>query len=292
MDIKAIKEKLTKDFNQLKLKKPEEINNLKIDDPKCWIKMPPFWEEITTLPGIPMKRIVEFAGDANTGKTSLGMLCLVQAQKNSNLTILIDTEKKFSTDRFTSFGGNIDDIFLISENTLEDNITALEDLLKALKQSKAYNNEGILIVFDSIATSITQNELSKEINDAEQVGIRAKVTKRAIQRCIVHCETYNASLIVINQNYDKIGFMMKGSLNSGGKGLNYAKTLSLTLTKVKDIESTKNKVKVISGIITKIKVAKNHIQNGEFSVKETLLEIRAKSIEKVGKQIEATDEDE
>jgi RecA/RadA recombinase len=274
-DLSVVRKQINDALDKEAVRAGNEVVYVDVKNPEHFVVMPEWFQQMSTIPGLPFGYIVEFVGLPNAGKTTAGMIALIEAQKQGHVTILIDVEKKFSYDRFVLMGGKREDLIVISEPTIEENFNVLETTQKAINQE--YPAAKIIVVYDSIAVGSTRADMAKTTLDAQVMADQAKVIKRMLRRQVVLCAETNCVFVAINQMYGNPNPAAHGAPSmAGGKGLEYAKALSITFKKAGKLPpTTRAGIKYERGIITKILTTKNHLQQGELSLTEVLLHVTA-----------------
>jgi RecA/RadA recombinase len=219
------------------------------------------------------------------------MLSLIEAQKgyldqkgqfiDGGVTvILVDTEKKFSKERFEHMGGDSEKLLLIDADTLEEAFFALDETLKVIFSTD--DDSKVLIVFDSIGGTPAMAEAGSSADETLQLAIPAKVIKRNLRVFVPKwLSNHDVAMIVINTNYANIGSV--GRSNSGGDGLEFASAFIIQLSRVKDLLCTENNIRKVKGIVSRASVTKNHLQNSAVTVKSLDFEIYAYEVKLIDK---------
>lgn len=234
--------------------------------------------ELTGLPGIPYNKLIEVAGEPDTGKSTFGDTLLAHAQKQGVQCIKWDSEDKFDANRFKEeYGGDPDSLFLIKTNETLRGGEMVRKFVTAIKTADA--TAKILINWDSVGGSQSRSHAERELDDEKhaQPGQDAKENAQVMKMIVALMNKYPDSIAVYmaNQVYAKIGFMQKGNASSGGKKVEFFSSLRIQLKRVKVLTKTVNKVKVKYGIINKATVLKNHLSQGKNSVYEMQFTITA-----------------
>jgi RecA/RadA recombinase len=274
-DLSLIRGHINAALGKEAVKIASEVMYVDPNNPAHWVVMPPWFKELSTVPGLPFGYIVEFVGLPNAGKTTAGIIALAQAQEQGYITVLIDVERKFPFNRATSMGVNREKLIIISEPTIEENFNVLEHTQKAIHQE--YPDAKVVVLYDSIVVGSTRADMGKSTLDPQVMADQAKVLKRMLRRQVVLCAECNCVFIAINQMHGNPNPAAHGAPSlSGGKGIEYAKAISITFQKVGNLPpKTVNGVKYQRGIITKIKTTKNHLQQGDLSLADALLHVTA-----------------
>ena len=247
-----------------------------------------FWKPLTGIMGIPYGRVVQIAGRPDSGKTTTAMMFMKAAQDVGTLTILWDTEGKFSAKRYkNSVGGNPSNLLVVTNKSITEGIKQVSFFIK---EAKAQNPDvKIFVVWDSVGASLnTTEDIDDEENEdySKQPGVTAKQVTYAIKKLnaiiargrnrLTGEETIAACCV--NQVYAQIGFMLSGYKEKGGDGLYYFSSIILNLTKKKELNRVRQGLKLKYGIVTRAKVKKNHLFDGEDCIAELDLVISSEGI--------------
>jgi len=290
LDPKALESKLKAIFKKKK-RDPELVGTgTNLRPPTFYINAP---KPIRKLMGVhyPGRRVIEIAGKPNSGKTTLGMLAMIDAQKGYydkdfkyieepiNI-ILVDTEGKFSVTRFIKMGGNPEKLFKIGALTLEDAFFGLEETLNLIYTEEP--DAKTLIVFDSLGGTPSLAEADAAADEKIQLATAAKVIKRNLRVMVPRwIDKHDIALMIINTNYANIGSV--GRSNSGGDGAEFASAIIMQLSRVADITFDQGGQKMLKGIKSVARITKNHMQTDEYALKEINFEIYAYDIKTADK---------
>ncbi len=197
--------------------------------------------------GYPRGRIVEIYGPESSGKTTLTLHAIAEAQKAGLSCAFIDAEHAFDPVYGKNLGINLDDM-IISQ---PDNGEAALEIADTLVRSGAVD----LIVIDSVAALVPQVELEGGMAD-NQMGLQARLMSKALRKLTATVSKTNATVIFINQIRMKIGVMFGNpETTSGGNALKFYASVRLDIrrgTAIKDQEE-------VLGNETKVKVVKNKV---------------------------------
>lgn len=248
---------------------------------------------LISLPGIPFNKIVQIAGKADAGKSTLAGEVMAAAQKSGVQVILFDSEQKFDAERFTKhFGGDPSQILMIKTNEILKGGELARKFIIAVKEQDP--SAKLLFVWDSIGGSQSRTHAERELDSEKhlQPGQDAKENGSVMKMLVALINKYPDSIAVYlaNQTYDKIGFMQKGQAVSGGSKIEYHSSLIITLKRIKTLTKQVKGVVTKYGIITRATVVKNHLSQGENSIHQLDFEITAKGCAK--SDSEYSDEDE
>jgi RecA/RadA recombinase len=296
-DLSLVRKQINESLGNESVKIASEVVYVDPKNLNHWVVMPEWFQQISTVPGLPFGYIVEFVGLPNAGKTTAGIIALAKAQEQGHIAVLIDVERKFPFSRAVSMGVDREQLIVISEPTIEENFNVLEHTQKALHQE--YPEAKIIILYDSVAVGSTRSDMGKSTLDPQVMADQAKVLKRMLRRQVVLCAECNCVFVAINQMHGNPNPAAHGAPTiSGGKGIEYAKAISVTFKKAGRLPpKTVAGIKYERGIITKIVATKNHLQQGDLSLAEVLLHVTADnmvvaSVKKKGDKAKATVDNE
>lgn len=246
-----------------------------------FIKMPPWWQECTGVPGLPFGRLVMIAGDSDSGKTSAAIEAMKAAQQQGVGIIYVETEGKTTEQDLKAWGVDPNGLLLIQSSIAEE---AFELLFAAWDGFKGKHGAAkLLIVFDSIGNVVSKRDT--EINLTEQdsrPGGKGKINRLAINKMIAKKDEDNAAILIINYTYDNIG--SPGKTNAGGKAVNFFSSLTFQTTRKAWYEKTVNGQKVRAGADVVWKLFKNHLDRSGLNKKEFTLRITKDGIAVVGSE--------
>ncbi len=295
-DLSVVRKQVNEALDKEAVKAANDVVYIDVENPAHFVVMPDWFKQIASIPGLPFGYIIEFVGLPNAGKTTAGIIALIEAQKQGHVAILVDVEKKFSYDRFVAMGGKREDLEVISEPTIEENFNVLEAYQKAVHQE--FPEAKMIVVYDSISVGSTRSDMAKSTLDPQVMADQAKVLKRMLRRQVVLCAETSCAFVAINQMYGNPNPAAHGAPSlAGGKGLEYAKALSISFKKAGRLPvKTVAGIKYERGIITKILTTKNHLQRGDLSLAEVMLHVTADSmspaqLDKKGKKVKIAGEE-
>ncbi len=197
--------------------------------------------------GVPRGRVVEIYGPESSGKTTVALHIVAEAQKAGGIAAFVDAEHALDPAYAKKLGVNVDELYISQPDTGEQ---ALE-IAEALVRSGAID----VIVIDSVAALVPKAEIDGEMGDSF-VGIHARLMSQALRKLTGVLSRTNTVAIFINQLRDKIGVMYGNpETTTGGKALKFYSSVRLD---VRRGEQIKNGTEVI-GNRTKVKVVKNKV---------------------------------
>lgn len=168
-----------------------------------WIPMGE-WYQKTTGGHMPLGHYTIFLGLSNSGKTSALMEAAINCQKSGGLCYLIDSERKFSFERFDKMGGKTEDLVTVSTTSLEDAWDAVLGVLKTIHEYRLKHDPDkktpILIVWDSLGAAISGKLIDQDA-DKNNVGVESKINNLAIRKVKVWLELTDAALVTICHHY-------------------------------------------------------------------------------------------
>jgi RecA/RadA recombinase len=230
------------------------------------------------LPGIPFNKIVQVAGRADSGKSTLAAEAIVSAQKSGAQVLLLDSEDKFDANRLTSMGGDPSQILVARTNEI---LKGAELVRKYINAIKAQDPEAkILFIWDSVGGSQSRSHSEREL-DSEKYAQPGQDAKEV-----------GSVMNVANQTYAKIGFMQKGDAISGGTKIEYHSSLILMLKRIKVLTKTVKGQLTKVGIITRATVSKNHLSQGATSVHQLDFQVTASGVSISEMEVEDEDDDQ
>lgn len=236
-----------------------------------WIDMPYPWNKLTGTRGIPFGQVITIQGKPDSGKTTLAMHGMVEAQTQNFNVVLIDTEHKFNRKRLANMGGDLQQLHHIKAETIEQGFDAIE---RAILLYHKINKKPTLFIWDSLGQTPTNDEMSKDSSQMT-VASAAKVIKRNLRRLRSMFAKYDAAVVFINQVYDNINALFGNSTKGyGGNGAYYASALVLEVQKIRNKEKQEGGVKKVIGVISGMKCTKNHLSDVQGAKCEVLIGAR------------------
>ena len=197
--------------------------------------------------GYPKGRIVEIYGPESSGKTTLALSAIAEAQRRGGRAAFIDAEHAIDPVYAKKLGVNIDELILSQPDSGEQ---ALEIVIML-----AHSNAIDLIIVDSVAALVPQAELDGVMSD-NQVGLQARLMSKAMRKLAGVLNKSSCTVIFINQLREKVGIAYGNpEVTSGGRALKFYASVRLDIRRSEAIKSGDT----IIGNIVKIKVVKNKV---------------------------------
>jgi recombination protein RecA len=198
--------------------------------------------------GFPRGRIVEIYGPESSGKTTLTLTAIAQAQKLGGLAAFIDVEHALDPSYARKLGVNLDELLVSQPSSGEEALRICETLVRS--------NALDIIVLDSVAALVTKSELEGEIGDAV-VGAQARLMSNALRKLTSFISKANTICLFTNQIREKIGVMFGNpETTPGGKALKFYASVRVDIRRIGAI---KNGDGSVSGNRTKVKIVKNKV---------------------------------
>jgi len=227
-------------------------------DPNDFILMPEWWKENFGVIGLQFGKIVQIAGDSDTGKTSLALEAMLRAQQQGVGVIYVETEGKTSEQDLVNKGIDPKGIMTVSSAITEE---AFDGALRAWsKFYEDYPGERLLLVYDSYGNTVSQRDATIDMTKQDQKpGGAAKTNRMGINTMIARMQIDKVAVLIVNYTYSNIGNpMAKGQVNAGGKALNFFSMLTLQSTRLGWIDAVRGGKNVRLGAKVRWRVYKNH----------------------------------
>lgn len=197
--------------------------------------------------GIPRGRVIEIYGPESSGKTTLTLHCIAEAQKQGGIAAFIDAEHAFDKTYAEKLGIDTENLLISQPDNGEQALEIAEHLIR----SGAID----IIVIDSVAALVPKGELEGEMGDSK-MGLQARLMSQALRKLTGAINKTGCACIFINQLRDKIGVMFGNpETTTGGNALKFYASVRLDIRRIGQIKDGED----IVGNRTKVKVVKNKV---------------------------------
>jgi len=201
--------------------------------------------------GVPRGRVVEIYGPESSGKTTLSLHILAEAQKSGGIVAFIDAEHALDPEYAKKIGVNVDDLILSQPDSGEQALEILETLVRS--------NALDVIVVDSVAALTPRAEIDGDMGDSH-MGLQARLMSQALRKLTAIVAKTQTTIIFLNQLRMKIGIMFGNpETTTGGQALKFYSSIRMDIRCIGKIQDTGNVEKELVGNRTKVKIVKNKI---------------------------------
>jgi recombination protein RecA len=208
--------------------------------------------------GVPRGRVIEIFGPESSGKTTLALHIIAEAQKNDGIAAFIDAEHALDPNYAKNIGVNIDELIISQPDTGEQALEIAESLVRS--------NAVDVIVIDSVAALVPKAEIEGDMGDSF-MGLQARLMSQALRKLTAIISKSRTTTVFVNQIREKIGiFFGNPETTPGGRALKFYSTIRMDIRRKATIKKDENDI----GITAKVKVVKNKLAP---PFKETIFDI-------------------
>lgn len=227
---------------------------------ESWVEMGSYFQRAVGAKGLPAGHITQVVGKSDTGKTTIIMDAIIRVQKSGGIVYLIDSEHKFSFERFRLMGGIPEDLIIMPVDSLEAAWNALDTVnLDISDFRKSDKTTSVMLVWDSVAASVPDAILESEAED-KHVSVDAKINNTNIRKLRKRIKDNNITALFINHTYmtmPKFGYAEE--VVKGGSEMFFMSTLILKTKRRGWLKRTINNIDEKFGVHSLLEVFKGHL---------------------------------
>lgn len=227
---------------------------------ESWVDMAPFFQRAVGAQGLPVGHITQVIGKSDTGKTTIIMSAMVRVQKAGGLIYLIDSEHKFSFERFKVMGGSPEDLIILVVDSLEEAWNALDSVNADIADfRKTDKDTQVMVVWDSVAASVPDSILESNAED-KHVSVDAKINNTNIRKLRKRIRDNRIIALFINHSYWTMPrFGAPEEVIKGGSEMFFMSTLILKTKRRAWLKREIEKIPEKYGVHSLLEVFKGHL---------------------------------
>ena len=197
--------------------------------------------------GLPRGRVIEIYGPEASGKTTLAIHAIAEAQKNGGIAAIIDAEHTFDRNYAEKLGVDVENLLISQPDNGEQALEITDNLIR----SGALD----IVVIDSVAALTPKAEIEGEMGDSK-MGLQARLMSQALRKLTANISKTNTSCVFINQLREKIGIMFGNpETTTGGNALKFYASVRLDIRRTSQLKEGEE----ITGSRTRVKIVKNKL---------------------------------
>jgi len=195
--------------------------------------------------GVPRGRVVEIFGPESSGKTTLALHIIAEAQKNNGIAAFIDAEHALDPNYAKNIGVNVEELIISQPDTGEQALEIVESLVRS--------NAIDVVVIDSVAALVPKAEIEGDMGDSF-MGLQARLMSQALRKLTGVISKSRTTTVFVNQIRQKIGiFFGNPETTPGGRALKFYSTIRMDIRRKSTIKKDNDDI----GIVARVKVVKN-----------------------------------